>query len=153
MVGFASLLLTLAAFKVSAQIAPGNIGRQLNMNIMAMVQMLLVMLPMLLIGTSLLTFLAAAAKSMKEAQSHMTWLMLLPMLPGYALIAYPVKSQLWQYAVPFLSQNQMLLKVIRHETITPAVWAIYLGASLGLAAVLWFAAVRRYHNERLAISG
>ena len=26
-------------------------------------------------------------------------------------------------------------------------------ASLGLAAVLWFAAVRRYHNERLAISG
>ncbi|MFY1079853.1 ABC transporter permease subunit, partial [Escherichia coli] len=44
MVGFASLLLTLAAFKVSAQIAPGNIGRQLNMNIMAMVQMLLVML-------------------------------------------------------------------------------------------------------------
>jgi hypothetical protein len=55
---------------------------------------------------------------MKEAQSHMTWLMLLPMLPGYALMAYPLKSELWQYAVPFLSQNQMLLKVIRHETIT-----------------------------------
>jgi len=115
--------------------------------------MLLVMLPMLLIGTSLLTYLSAAAKSMKEAQSHMTWLVLLPMLPGYALMAYPVKSQLWQYAVPFLSQNQMLLKVIRHEVITPTIWAIYLGASLGLAAILWFAAVRRYHQERLAISG
>lgn len=152
-VGFVSLLLTLVAFKVSAQIAPGNIGRQFNMNVASMLQMLLVMVPMLMIGTSLLTFLSAAAKSMKEAQSHMTWLMLLPMMPGYALVAYPLKSELWQYAVPFLSQNQMLLKVIRHETITPAVWAIYLGASLGLAAVLWFAAVRRYHNERLAISG
>ncbi|HEL4250133.1 TPA: ABC transporter permease [Stenotrophomonas maltophilia] len=152
-VGFVSLLLTLVAFKVSAQIAPGNIGRQFNMNVGSMLQMLLVMLPMLMIGTSLLTFLSAADKSMKEAQSHMTWLMLLPMMPGYALVAYPLKSELWQYAVPFLSQNQMLLKVIRHETITPAVWAIYLGASLGLAAVLWFAAVRRYHNERLAISG
>jgi len=152
-VGFVSLLLTLVAFKVSAQIAPGNIGRQFNMNVGSMLQMLLVMLPMLLIGTSLLTFLSAAAKSMKEAQSHMTWLMLLPMLPGYALVAYPLKSEMWQYAVPFLSQNQMLLKVIRHEPITPAVWAIYLGASLGLAAMLWFAAVRRYHNERLAISG
>ncbi|MBA0396482.1 ABC transporter permease [Stenotrophomonas maltophilia] len=152
-VGFVSLLLTLVAFKVSAQIAPGNIGRQFNMNVASMLQMLLVMLPMLMIGTSLLTFLSAAAKSMKEAQSHMTWLMLLPMMPGYALVAYPLKSELWQYAVPFLSQNQMLLKVIRHETITPAVWAIYLGASLGLAALLWFAAVRRYHNERLAISG
>lgn len=152
-VGFASLLLTLVAFKVSAQIAPGNIGRQFNMNVGSMLQMLLVMLPMLLIGTSLLTFLSAAAKSMKEAQSHMTWLMLLPMLPGYALVAYPLKSELWQYSVPFLSQNQMLLKVIRHEVISPSVWAIYLGASLGLAALLWFAAVRRYHNERLAISG
>jgi len=152
-VGFVSLLLTLVAFKVSAQIAPGNIGRQFNMNVGSMLQMLLVMLPMLMIGTSLLTFLSAAAKSMKEAQSHMTWLMLLPMMPGYALVAYPLKSELWQYAVPFLSQNQMLLKVIRHETITPTVWAIYLGASLGLAAMLWFAAVRRYHNERLAISG
>ncbi len=152
-VGFVSLLLTLVAFKVSAQIAPGNIGRQFNMNVASMLQMLLVMLPMLMIGTSLLTFLSAAAKSMKEAQSHMTWLMLLPMMPGYALVAYPLKSELWQYAVPFLSQNQMLLKVIRHETITPAVWAIYLGASLGLAALLWFAVVRRYHNERLAISG
>jgi len=152
-VGFVSLLLTLVAFKVSAHIAPGNIGRQFNMNVGSMLQMLLVMLPMLMIGTSLLTFLSAAAKSMKEAQSHMTWLMLLPMMPGYALVAYPLKSELWQYAVPFLSQNQMLLKVIRHETITPAVWAIYLGASLGLAALLWFAAVRRYHNERLAISG
>ncbi|MBN4972295.1 ABC transporter permease [Stenotrophomonas maltophilia] len=152
-VGFVSLLLTLVAFKVSAQIAPGNIGRQFNMNVGSMLQMLLVMLPMLMIGTSLLTFLSAAAKSMKEAQGHMTWLMLLPMMPGYALVAYPLKSELWQYAVPFLSQNQMLLKVIRHETITPAVWAIYLGASLGLAALLWFAAVRRYHNERLAISG
>jgi len=152
-VGFASLLLTLIAFKASAQIAPGNVGRQLNMNIGSMLQMLLVMVPMLLIGTSLLTFLSAAAKSMKEAQSHMTWLVLLPMLPGYALMAYPVKSELWQYAVPFLSQNQMLLKVIRHEDISPTIWAIYLGASLALAAVLWFAAVRRYHNERLAISG
>ena len=146
-------LLTLIAFKASAQIAPGNVGRQLNMNIGSMLQMLLVMVPMLLIGTSLLTFLSAAAKSMKEAQSHMTWLVLLPMLPGYALMAYPVKSQLWQYAVPFLSQNQMLLKVIRHEVITPTIWAVYLGASLGLAAILWFAAVRRYHQERLAISG
>ena len=47
-----------------------------------MAQMLLILLPMVFIGTSLLTFLAAAAKSMKEAQSHMTWLMLLPMLPA-----------------------------------------------------------------------
>jgi sodium transport system permease protein len=56
------------------------------------------------------------------------------------------------FAVPFLAQNQMLLKVIRSEAISPEQWLVYLGASLGLAAVLWYAAVRRYHQERLAVS-
>lgn len=153
MVGMASLVLTLVAFKLSAQVSSGGIGRQLNMGVTSMLQMLLIMLPMLFIGTSLLTFLSAAAKSMKEAQSHFTWLMLLPMLPGYALMAYPLKTELWQFAVPFLSQNQLLLKVIRHESIGVDIWGIYLLSGFGLAALLWFAAVRRYHQEKLAISG
>ena len=152
-VGMASLLLTLLACKLSAQLSSSGAGRQLNMGFLPMLQMLLIMLPMLFIGTSLLTFLSAAAKSMKEAQSHMTWLMLLPMLPGYALMVYPIKSELWQFAVPFLAQNQMLLKIIRHEAISPQMWAVYLGAGFGLAALFWYAAVRRYHQERLAISG
>ncbi|WP_313241636.1 ABC transporter permease [Stenotrophomonas sp.] len=152
-VGMASLLLTLLAFKLSAQLSTTGPGRQLNMGFLPMVQMLLIMTPMLFIGTSLLTFLSAAAKSMKEAQSHMTWLMLLPMLPSYALMVYPLKSELWQFAVPFLAQNQMLLKIIRQESISAQMWGVYLAAGFGLAAMLWFAAVRRYHQERLAISG
>lgn len=151
-IGMVSLVLTLLAFKLSAMFATG-VGRQLNVGLVPMVQMLFVLLPMLFIGTSLLTYLAAAAKSMKEAQSHMTWLMLMPMLPGYALMVYPLKTQLWQFAVPFLAQNQMLLKIIRHEQIDAQVWAVYLCAGFGLAALLWLAAVRRYHQERLAISG
>ncbi|WP_045728698.1 ABC transporter permease [Xanthomonas sp. GPE 39] len=152
LVGLVSLLLTLLAFKLSAQVASG-IGQQLNVSVVAMLQMLFVLLPMLFIGTSLLTVLAAAAKSMKEAQSHMAWLMLLPMLPGYALMVYPLKTMPWQFAVPFLAQNQMLLKIIRREPIDPQIWAVYLIAGFGLAALLWLAAVRRYRQEQLAIAG
>ena len=105
------------------------------------------------IGTSLLTFLAATAKSMKEAQSHIVWLMLLPMVPSFVLMMNPIKTELWQFAVPFLAQNQLLLKVIRAEPITMEVWALYLAASLALAGLLWFAAVRRYQQEKLAVAG
>ena len=152
-VGLAALLLTLVAFKLSAVFGPGMVAKQLNLGWSSMGQMLLVMLPMLFIGTGLLTLLSATAKSMKEAQSHMTWMMLLPMLPGYALMVYPLKSELWQFAVPFLSQNQMLLKVIRQEAISGQIWGIYLAAGFGLALVLYWAAVRRYNHERLAIAG
>ena len=150
--GLLSLLLTLLAFKLSAQLGTGS-AQMLDVSFSAIGKMLLVLLPMLFIGTALLTYLAASAKSMKEAQSHMTWLMLLPMLPSIMLMANPIKTQLWQFAVPFLAQNQLLLKVIRAESIELQVWAIYLGAGFGVAALLWFAAVQRYQQERLAISG
>ena len=152
MIGLATLLLTLLAFKFSAQFA-GTLGRQLNVSFLAIGKMLLILVPMLFIGTSLLTYLAASAKSMKEAQSHMTWLMLLPMLPTIVLMVNPVKTQLWQFAVPFLAQNQLILKVVRGEAITAQQWAVYLAAGFGLAALLWFAATRRYQQEQLAISG
>ncbi|MCA0299548.1 MAG: ABC transporter permease [Proteobacteria bacterium] len=152
LIGLATLLLTLLAFKFSAQFA-GTLGRQLNVSFLAIGKMLLILVPMLFIGTSLLTYLAASAKSMKEAQSHMTWLMLLPMIPTFALMANPLKSQPWQFAVPFLAQNQLLLKVIRNEYISAQTWGIYVAAAFGVAALLWYAAVRRYHQEKLAIAG
>ena len=153
LLGLVTLLLTLLALKLSAVTFTSPIAQQLNVSFLAIAQMLLILLPMLFIGTALLTFLAAGSKSMKEAQSHMTWLMMLPIIPSIALMASPLKTQLWQFAVPFLAQNQLLLKVIRSEYITAEIWAVYLGAGFGLAALLWFAAVRRYHQERLAISG
>ena len=149
--GLLSLLLTLLSFKLSAQLA--TTARMLDVSFPAIAKMLVVLVPMVLIGTSLLTFLAAASKSMKEAQSHMTWLMLLPMIPSILLMANPIKSQAWQFAVPFLAQNQLLLKIVRGELIDARTWLVYFGASFGLALLLWFAAVRRYHQERLAIAG
>jgi len=150
--GLLSLLLTLVAFKISAQMSTG-VGRMLDVSFASIGRILLILLPMVFIGTTLLTCLAAAAKSLKEAQSHMTWLMLLPMIPTIALIVNPVKTQAWQFMVPFLAQNQMLLKVIRGEAIDMRTWGIYLGTGFAVAALLWFMAVRRYHQERLAISG
>ena len=124
LLGLATLLLTLLALKLSAVTFTSPIAQQLNVSFLAIAQMLLILLPMLFIGTALLTFLAAGSKSMKEAQSHMTWLMMLPIIPSIALMASPLKTQLWQFAVPFLAQNQLLLKVIRSEYITAEIWAV-----------------------------
>ncbi|MET0893548.1 MAG: ABC transporter permease [Pseudoxanthomonas sp.] len=152
MLALISLLLTLLAFKLGALLSP-TVGRQMEVSFPAIARLVLILLPMVFIGTTLLTYLAASAKSMKEAQSHMTWLMLLPMLPTIVLLVNPVKTQMWQFAVPFLSQNQLILKVVRGEVITAAQWALYLAAGFGLAGLLWFAATRRYQQEQLAISG
>lgn len=153
LIGITSVVLTLLSFKLSAALSTSAMASSLDVSFPAIARMLLVLAPMVLIGTALLTFIAAGAKSMKEAQSHMVWLMLMPMVPSYALMAYPLKDQdLWQYAVPFLAQNQMLVKATRGENASMEQWAIYLVCALGLALVLWFAAIWRYRQEKLAIS-
>jgi sodium transport system permease protein len=149
--GLTALLLTLLAFKGGALLSPG-IGRQMDVSFAAIARMLVILLPMVVLGTALLTWISAGAKSVKEAQSWMTLLLLLPMLPTIVLMVSPVKNQLWMFAVPFLAQNQMLLSVLRSEAVPAATWAVYLVASIGLGALLWWGAVQRYHQERLAIS-
>ena len=151
LLGLITLLLTLLALKASAQL--GEAASMLDVSFGAMLRMLVVLVPMLFIGTALLSLLAASAKSMKDAQSHMTWLMLLPMVPTFVLMINPIKNELWQFAVPFLAQNQMLLKVIRAEAIDAQTWAVYRGAGFGLATLLWLGAVARYKQEKLAVSG
>ena len=153
LIGIVALVLTLLSFKFSAAMSTSAMARALDVSYFAIGKMMLVLVPLVLIGTALLTFIAAGAKSMKEAQSHLVWMMFMPMLPAYALMAYPLKDQeLWQYAVPFLSQNQMLVKASRGETASPEQWGIYLLCALALAGVLWLAAIWRYRQEKLAIS-
>ena len=149
--GFASLVLMLIAFKLAFWIMPAG-GVKVDVSIPAIAKLLLILTPMLLFGTALLTLIAASAKSVTEAQSYMSLLFLLPMVPTFYLLISPVKDQLWMLAVPFLSQNQMIMQVLRAEVITAAEWAVYLGVGFGIGAVLWLLAARLYHREKLAIS-
>ncbi len=149
--GMLSLLLTLISFKISFLFAP-SLGIKLQMSLLVAAGVWLVLMPIVLIGTCLLTLIAAGAKSVKEAQSYMSMLMLLPMVPTIVLMVNPVKNQLWMLATPFLAQNQMILKLVRGEVISPIEWAVYLGAGFGVGLVLWWLAARRYLDERLAIS-
>lgn len=149
--GMLGLALTLLALKLSFAMAPRRL-QMVDVSMVAMLQLLLVLLPMVLIGTTLLTLISASVKSVKEAQSYMSVLMLLPVLPTIVLLVNPVKNELWQFAVPFLAQNQMLLKLIRREWVSALEWTTYLGAGLGLGVLLWLLAARLYHREKLAIS-
>lgn len=149
--GMLSLLLVVLALKSSFSMAPGPL-RLVDVSTPVILKLLLVLLPMVLIGTTLLTLISATVKSMKEAQGYMSMLMFLPIIPTIVLMVNPIKDQLWQFTVPFLAQNQMILKLVRSEAIGMPEWAVYLGAGFGLGLVLWLLAARLYHREKLAIS-
>jgi sodium transport system permease protein len=149
--GMLGLILILVAFNLSFAFAPGPM-RLVDLSASIMLQLLGVLLPLVLVGSTLLTLISASVKSVKEATSYMSILMLLPIVPTLILAVNPIKNQLWQFAVPFLAQNQLILRLVRGETISMAQWAVYLATSFGLGLVLWLIAARLYHKEKLAIS-
>ena len=62
----------------------------------------MIILPIVLLGATVLTALAAFARSYREAQGYLPLLIFLPMVPTLLLMVAPVRTQPWMLAVPFL---------------------------------------------------
>jgi sodium transport system permease protein len=148
-----ALTLTLAAIVLTFPWMPTDkIGMKIDLGLFAALRMFAVLVPMALFGAALLTLISAYAKSYKEAQSYTSLLLLLPMIPTMVLLVNPVKTEHWMLAVPFLGQNQMIMKLVRGEAIGVIEWVIVIGAGLVLAGLVWAMAARLYSREQLAIS-
>jgi sodium transport system permease protein len=153
--GFAltSMVLSLVAFAFAFQYLPlDKLGIQLSFRPGMMAQATLLMIPLVLCFACLQTLVSAYAKSFREAQTYLSILMLLPMLPSVILMIVPVKAELWMAAVPLLSQNLLILELTRGETVSLLRFALCFGGSLLTALLLAWATVRIYHREQLAVS-
>jgi len=140
----------LVAFKISFEFAP-NLLKEMSIGWGSVFMILLFLAPVAVLGVALLTLLSANAKSVKEAQSYMSMLMLLPVLPTLVLMINPVKTETWMYAVPFLSQNQLVMAVLRGEALSALEVSVYLLSQVSLVCVILFAAAKLYASERMAL--
>jgi len=148
------VLVTLVMYRLVFALVPAErVDTSLAVPVDALLRLLVVVLPIVLLGATLLTALAAFARSHREAQGYLPLLIFLPMLPTLYLMVSPVRTRAWMLAVPFLGQNQLILRILRREPIAGWEWAISLGAGFVLAAAAWWLAARLYHREQLAASG
>jgi sodium transport system permease protein len=149
-----SVLVTLVMYRLAFALVPAErVDMSLAVPVDALGLLLIVILPIVLLGATVLTALAAFARSYREAQGYLPLLIFLPMLPTLYLMVSPVKTQAWMLAVPFLGQNQLILRILRRESIELVEWGISLGSGFVLVAIVWVLAARLYHREQLAASG
>ena len=149
----ASLLITLMAFAVVGQFIPTEkIGMELNLGLHFATNVLLLMLPLVLLLAALQTMVAAFAKSYREAQTYISLLMLVPMIPSLVLAIMPIKAQAWMYAVPLLGQNLGIMQLLRGDGVTAQQLGLCLAGSMAAAVLAVLATIQLYRSERLAIS-
>lgn len=94
-------------------------------------------------------YLATFAKSFKEAQSYLSVLMMLLMIPGFAATLYPVTSKGWMYFLPFVGQQTLMTDVLGGKA-PAAVFFIAAGAiNVAIAIALVRMTTALLHREKI----
>jgi sodium transport system permease protein len=149
----ATLLLGILAFAAVGQFLPTErINMHFEIGPGFVVRVLFVMLPLGILLAALQTLVAAFAKSYREAQTYLSLLMFVPVVPTLILSVLPIPTRFWMYAVPLLGQQTVITRLLRGDAV-PGVGLVVDFAATALAAVLACVVTARvYQSERLAIS-
>jgi sodium transport system permease protein len=148
-----TLLISIVAFSIAGQFLPTEkLGMSLEIGPRFAVLTLFAMLPLVLLLATLQTLAAAFAKSFREAQTYLSLLMFVPVIPTLMLSVFPIKTQTWMYAVPLMGQQIAITRLLRGDAVAMRDLALCF-ACTAIAALLVFAFTARiYRSERLAIS-
>ena len=149
-----TLVISLVAFRIAAPFLPSaELGFEINLDAQVLFWAFVATVPLALVASALQTIIAAFTNSYREAQTYLSFLMMVPILPSLWIMVSPIKEQLWMYAIPILSQNLVILDLIRGEAVSPQTMGLVVGTTLILGLVLGAFAGRLYHRSKLIFSG
>jgi sodium transport system permease protein len=150
---FASLTLGLLAFAVAAHFLPTQrLGMSLSVGPREVATILPIMIPLVLLIVIMQMLVSAFAKSYREAQTYLGLLQLVPIIPSILLAVAPFTPPPWMYLVPLLGQQLAITQTLRGEVPAPTTLLLCTLLTLAAFAAVFFAALRVYESERLAVN-
>ncbi|MGE3492840.1 MAG: ABC transporter permease [Vicinamibacterales bacterium] len=93
-------------------------------------------LPLVPLIVALQMYVATFAKSFKEAQSYLSFLMMAQMVPGMMATMNTMATKAWMYYVPWLGQQTLMTDVLGNKPIHPAVFVVVAITNVALAIVI-----------------
>lgn len=107
-----SVVVTAIAFEfVSLKAA----GIDPKLTITMQISMILLLIPNAMFAAGLQMLTSLFAKSFKEAQSYLGFLVFIPMVPVIITMIGGMKTEQWMFLVPVLGQQQILTNIMRGE--------------------------------------
>lgn len=109
----------------------------------------LVSVPFCLLIAALLTVVASFTRSYKEAQTWLSFIFILPMIPVFALILFPTEPTLWMMLVPALSQDVLVTSLMKGTPLGGAFLSLSVISTLILGLLLAWLAAWLYRREKV----
>lgn len=146
-------LLNLTIFVISLyfalQLVPfERIGMSLELNLLQLLMIIAVTSPLTLFAASLLTVVSAFSKSYKEAQTYLSFVIIILTLPLIITQIVGIEPSLGSMFVPSLGQAILTSQIIKGEAISYTHVLLSVGATLSMALVFLLQAIRMYQKEQ-----
>ena len=141
---------TLGGFALAILRVPlQDLGVKAHLGPLELLALLLAVLPLTLFASALQMLLALFSRTFKEAQTYLSLLSFIPMVPATFLLLHPIKSVTWMFLVPSLGQTLLIGDILRGEAggATGFILAA-LGAALA-AAICLAVTTRLLGSERI----
>ena len=107
------------------------------------------LLPLCPLIAGIQLYVATFAKSFKEAQSYLSFLMLAQMVPGMMMSMNQTTTKAWTYYVPWIGQQAMLSDVLSNDLTNPVVFVVVGVVNIVLAIALVRATAGLMVRERI----
>jgi len=107
----------------------------------------LLLLPLLALCGAVMLLVAARARTFRAAQSTLSFLMLVPAMPGLVLAFVPVKLKLWMLCIPAFGEQLLVTRLIRGELVATGSMALAMASTAVWAAAAAWLAIRAFSNE------
>jgi sodium transport system permease protein len=129
-----------------------EIGMSWSLTSADLALVIFVTLPLCLFAAGLQVALAMNARSFKEAQSILSFVMMLPLLPGIVIPMMDLKTASWMYMVPVLSNQTLLREMTKGADLGVLPYAMTFACSALAALVAVGFATWRMKSERYVLS-
>jgi len=145
-----SLALTLAAFTVALKRVPlEQLGMSSSFDAATALATFAILCPFAPLGAALMTTVASFTKTYREAQTYLTFILLIPTLPLMFAALLNVEAELKLMWIPSLSQHLLITALIKAQPLNWAFVGISAGSSLVLGGLLGALAIRLYEREAI----
>ena len=111
------------------------------------------LLPLAPLAASVQLLVATFARSFREAQTYLSVLMLLPMLPGMIMTFRPSASEAWMMWVPALAQQALVVDVLRGEPAVASHFVVAAVVALALSLVSVRVTAWLFEREKIVFGG
>ncbi len=126
-----------------------RVGLDLDLGPPEITRILAAALPLAPLASGLQMSVATLARSYKEAQTYVSFLMFVPMAPLMFSIGAPVERALWKLAVPVLGQHVLITSALEGKPFAPLDFFVAAAAALAAAAVFVYLTARLFRREAI----